>query len=522
MKIRSLAIALLATAACRSSSSSNTPDAPNGGGPDAPNGGGTTIYDIQDPSNKVQVGAMVNVQNVVVTAIDAYGAKTGAFWIEEKGGGAYSGVEVFGADASQVAALKVGDVVSVTGAQKAEFALPADTSGRTTTELEPPKGGAITVMKTADGTVPDAAPVDALAIGMMKDKTAQDAEWEKWEGVRIKVTNVGVISSTKPIGGSTPDPTFQSFDVTGPLTVESSLAAFPTSGTPAKGPQFGDCLGSITGIGDYFFQWNLLPTATADIATGGSGCPVAETGATACGDGIDNDANGHADCGDFSCDTSVPSCVKDTTIAAINMGTIKPGDAVKLTGKYVVAIGTNGTFWIADDLAAATYGGIEAYKVAPTTLPAGMMVGSQIDIDLTYVSPFNGLLEVAKVPGSTPTITVQKPLAGVPTAVATSISTLADATNGPPYVGSLVTITNAKVTMVTTTGTGSSMKTIYTLSDGTKTIEMGEDLFKSGATMNACYASITGVASLDTSPKPSLPLLLPRSAADLKLGGTCP
>jgi hypothetical protein len=525
MKIRSLALCLLAAAACRSSSSSNTPDAPNGNNPDAPNGGGTTIYDIQDPSNKVAVGAMVDVHDVVVTAIDAYGAKTGAFWIEEKAGGAYSGVEVFNAPAAQVAALKVGDVVTVTGAEKAEFALASDTSGRTTTELEPPKGGAISVTKTADGTVPDAAPVDALAIGMMAKQADQDAEWEKWEGVRIKVSSVAVISSAKPVPSKTPDPTFQSFDITGPLTVESSLAAFPTSGTPAVGPQFGDCLGSITGIGDYFFQWNLLPTATADVASGGSGCPAAETG-SACTDTIDNDANGHADCLDYSCmldQTQQATCIKGVTVHDVDTGAQPVGTGVKLATACVTAVDSSGkNLWVADAGQAAVDTGVYVFRGGNATAVTGIAQGTQVSVDLAVVSPYHGLMELAGIPGAasgtSPGVTN---LNGQPckvTALATTLATLADTTMTNHYAGSLVTLSNVKVTA--TTGTGA--KTIYTLSDGTKTIEMGVQIFDPKPQVNVtCYATLTGIATWDTSPNPSVPMILPTLTGAVP-GGTCP
>src|SRR5258705_31017 len=86
--------------------------------------------------------------------------------------------------------------------------------------------------KEADeaGTGSVAAPmvVDALAIGQMATQAARDAEWEKWEGVLITVTNVSELNSVAQIGGTTPDPTFQKFSVTGGLVVDSSLAAFPT------------------------------------------------------------------------------------------------------------------------------------------------------------------------------------------------------------------------------------------------------------------------------------------------------
>ena len=367
MKTRTIVLAALFPAlalglgACRSSSKDNPDSGMNNG--DGQNGDDTSIYDIQDPTNKIQIGQQVNVRGVVVTAIDNYGAKKGDFWVEEPAGGAYSGVHVYGASLSDVAAIQVGDLVDVTGGVKNEFALTgsnADPTGRTVTELQPASGGSIAVAKVGDGTVPDPAAVDALAIGTMADPADQDAEWEKWEGVLVKLDNVAVVGSVQQIGGSMPDPLLQKFPVTGPVYAESSLAAFPTPAVAA-----GDCLTSITGVEDYFYDYLILPRSIDEVATGGASCPAPETGTAACGDGVDNDANGHADCGDYSCITDptvTATCVQDTTVSAINMGT-NPTPAVNLKSVYVTGIAFNQkNLWVADDLAGAQYNGVYVYR----------------------------------------------------------------------------------------------------------------------------------------------------------------
>src|SRR5262249_22270990 len=63
----------------------------------------------------------LKIKGVVVTALDTYGGKTGDFWVEEPEGGAFSGVHVYGAPLDQVAALALGDVVDIAGAEKSEF-----------------------------------------------------------------------------------------------------------------------------------------------------------------------------------------------------------------------------------------------------------------------------------------------------------------------------------------------------------------------------------------------------------------
>ena len=525
MKIRSIALALLAAAACGRSSSPGTPDAPNGGGPDAPSSDDTSIYDIQDPGNKVAVGAMVNIRGVVVTAIDTYGTKTGNFWIEEPAGGAYSGVLVFGAAANDVAAIQVGDLVDVTGGQKAEFALSSDTSGRTTTEIEKPTGGAITVTKVGTGTVPAPMAVDALAIGMMSTQAERDAEWEKWEGVLISVTNVGVISSTKTFGSS-PGPDSESFNVTGPLTVESTLAAFPgTTGTP-PGPQFGDCEASITGVGDYFFDWLLEPRATTEIATGGTGCPVAETGLATCTDGIDNDANGHADCFDYSCmldSAAASTCNKAATVHDVDTSASNApvGGAVKLANVCVIAIDSaKQNLWVQDAGTAAPDTGVYVFRGSKSAVLA-LAPNANVNIDTTVVSPFHGLMELSGIPGATtasPNVTMVTGAPCVPVAQTVALATLADPTMTAHYAGTLVKVTATKLTVTAVTGTGTAKR--YTLSDGTTNISVGTQIFDINATANSsCYSAVTAVSTLDTSPNPSVPMLLPRSAADLVVTG---
>src|SRR5436853_2247743 len=70
---------------------------------DAPgNSDDVTIQEIQ--STNMVAGTQVSVKGVVVTAIDTYGGKTGDFWVEEPGGGEFSGVHVFGAALADVGA----------------------------------------------------------------------------------------------------------------------------------------------------------------------------------------------------------------------------------------------------------------------------------------------------------------------------------------------------------------------------------------------------------------------------------
>ncbi len=178
------------------------------GGDDQPKPDGNTnpldvtIQEIQsdtmpacDPANPPSC-VELKIKGVVVTAIDTFGDRKGDFWVQEPGGGPFSGVQVYGAPLDQVGALQIGDVVDIAGAQKAEFALTSDTSGNKLTELEPIEGGMMTVTKTGMNMPVEPTVVDALAIGQMTDFMARAAEWEKWEGVLVKLNNVEAFSNT--------------------------------------------------------------------------------------------------------------------------------------------------------------------------------------------------------------------------------------------------------------------------------------------------------------------------------------
>src|SRR5437870_429571 len=81
-----------------------------------------------------------------------------------------------------------------------------DTDDSTVTELSPLSSGSLMVTETGTGTVPAPHVIDALAVGRMATAD-REAEYEKWEGVLVKVENVSVNSEIRPVSGSMPDPT---------------------------------------------------------------------------------------------------------------------------------------------------------------------------------------------------------------------------------------------------------------------------------------------------------------------------
>ena len=480
MRKFSLLVLALSLAACRDS----------GGGddvvtPDSGNGGAQTIYDVQNDA--MTAGTKVSLKGVIVTAIDNYGGKKGDFWVQEADGGEYSGVHVYGGPVDQVGALALGDIVDISGAQKAEFALTSDTSGNTLTELEPVDGGTMAITKTGSGPQVQPKVIDALAIGQLTDFMARHAEWEKWEGVLVTVSNVAAFGdddyvSSKCPGTMCPDDTLYKFDITGDIVVESALAA-----NPAPKVLRGDCLGSVTGVVDYFFDYLIYPRTTAEISTGGTSCPT-ENQSAVCGDGIDNDGNGFKDCGDNACIPAVSSCRTLTTINAIQTAATAPTGGIELQDVYVAAISKNKkNMWVQSSLTAAPNEGV--YVFGPGNNLDGFAIGSRVDI-IGTVTEFNDST-------GTDTLTEVKALsvtagtAGVGAVV--PVTGTAASAMSETYEGVLVRLTNVKVTTVGTTTTGGTFgvgaATQYPAATVFKT---DDDIFLLN-TANACYATIDGI-----------------------------
>lgn len=495
-----LLIALTLVAACRDGGDDSTPPpTPN------PNDDDIAINDIQ--GDAVEVGAVVDVRGVVVTAIDNFGARKGNIWVQEPSGGAFSGVMVYGVSLDTVAGLAVGDLVDVENAVKDEFALEADTTGRTTTELVPPEGGEIVVTKVGRGDVPAPAEIDAIDMAGL-DEASRDAEWEKWEGVYVKVLNLGVQSNLRSI--SEDDPTFVEFRATGGIRVDSSLAALPES------VAIGACYGEITGILDYFFNYKLLPTSSEKLVSGDS-CLVPESG-DQCNDGLDNDGNGFADCADFSCGGS-GFCA--TTVTAIQSGAVS--GSVQLEGVVVTAIettlaGVRKGIWVQDPGGAALNNGVYVFSYANGgTLPDTVSIGSVVNLvgltkEYTASGGTDPLTEITSATltevGSTSEPTVLSD--GV------SIDALTNPLTSEAFEGVLVRLANVPVLA------GDLQYGQWTI--GTEALKLTLDDIASGVAITrpvsgTCLASVTGVVHYNAFDK--FVVLLPRTPADVVAGGTC-
>lgn len=448
--------------------------------------GEMTIQQVQ--SDTLAPGSPVELKGVVVTAIDAYGQKTGDFWVQEPEGGPYSGVHVYGAPLDQVAVLALGDVVDIKGAVKDEFALMSDTSGNTVTELKPTSGAQMSVTKVSAGAPIAPQVVDALTIGQMPSYMARAAEWEKWEGVLVQVTNVSALSAPVCVGTNCTDSTLEKFDVTGDVLVESALAAFPTPKIARN-----DCLGGVTGVVDYFFDYQILPRTTSEVVTGGTACPPPEATALLCTDGIDNDGNGYNDCNDNNCIVAEATCHPDTTIAAIQTAATPPTGGLQIVDAYVAAVSkSKKNLWVQTSTSAAANEGIYVYGTGATL---SFTIGQRVTV-IGKVEEFND---------STGTDTLTEIKAMAINAGTAGTSTLTGLTgmsptqlSSEPYESVFVTLQNVKLTTVGVPCASGQVPPacsygVGAISVGGTAVKTDDDINLLGGTAGTCFASVSGI-----------------------------
>lgn len=478
-----LALFALAGGACRDSGGDDGVNPPI----DAGDGDGSTPDDmkIQDVQNDATaVGTPVTLRRVVVVAKDNFGSRKGNFYVMEPEGGAYSGVLIFGAPLEQFDAISVGDLVDIENGEKDEYAFNGDTSGGTVTELIGAGGGDLVVTKVGTGTVPAPHTVDAAALAGMSAEM-RVAEQEKWEGVLINVENVTVTQDVRHISSTNDDPSFNEFVITADYHVDSSLSEINLMPPTVRA---GDCLASVTGMGDWFFSYKILPRAVGDIVPGGTSCPVPP----------------------------------GTTVEAIQTGVVPVNTNVTLNNVYVTGRSFNGKhIWVADALQAAPNHGVYVFRGgnAPA-LPADIVVGAKVNVtgQVQEFTGNDGGDSVTEV--SFATVVLVAPPAG-PTVPVTGVTVpaLLDATTGEPYEGVLVKLENVKLTSAPDATSGQSM-----MQAGTTTFIADDDMFRfrPADAVGTCYRSIVGIWHYNAFPTDNRYVFLPRSEADLDTnGGTC-
>ncbi len=195
MRSAALSILVVGVIGCRAGGSG---PGPGSGDVDAPPAGGSqSIKSIRmtQPTN----GAPITLQNVVVTG-HVSSKKYGHVWVQDQGGGAYSGIQLFCnyggtkpscmMTQSQIDALTVGSVVNVTGTFSSFLLGTAPAGAQPNLEIDAP-------MITATGQTMAAVPVDVPAAMIARDQLASTAA-DPYKGAYVHVTGSFPISSTTP------------------------------------------------------------------------------------------------------------------------------------------------------------------------------------------------------------------------------------------------------------------------------------------------------------------------------------
>ncbi|MFH1132697.1 MAG: hypothetical protein V1754_15285 [Pseudomonadota bacterium] len=433
---------------------------------------GTTNYEIGGPPveatiNKITSGEIGEASNVIlkdvlVTAVDGYGQYTGDIYVQEVAGGSGSGIKLFRpsrGDGGQISDLKPGDHVKIDGTVK--YYVP--TSGFNDTQ-HPNKSHVkelinAVVTHLGPGSVP--APAEITVKELTEDPTA-----DGWEGVLVKVKQVGVTSAVNPEYGS--------FDVTGGLEIDDDF--YPHT------PSVGDCL-NITGISVYFYGYRLHPRDASDVET-----------ATGCAE------------------------VKSMTIFDLqdesSVNHPQPGTQVKVTGVITAVDGTKSGssdayygFWIQDE-AGGPYSGIYVYYSWTDATVANLkpVLGDLIDITGTY-DEYYEVSELSKVGWVSKGPSTNQPTPQ--TVVAADIAT--GGSQAEMYEGVLVQVSNIKVGETTK----DSKDKVLGFKDQASSLYIENSLYEFMAptppAQGTTYTSITGPLhySFDNSK------ILPRNAGDM-------
>ena len=514
-KLSVLCLFLVLGSACGRGGDDDSGDSgDNGDNGDGDGGDDDTIFDIQ--SDAMPAGTAVTVNGVVVTAIDNYGSRKGGIYVQEPEGGAFSGVFVY-LSGTEAADLAPGDLVDLTGFVKDEFAWQGGCEGQenegSLTELSPAEGVTPTVSKVGDGTVP------APEVLTPWDLAADPEEAEKWEGVLVTFENARVLS---PPSGEELDQ--MEMFVTGPYRVQSSLTEL--ADTIAEG----DCYSSITGIGDFFFDYKILPRSAADLVAG-EGCAPAENTLELCGNDIDDDHSGQGDCADFGCQDVVESCTIGTTVSDIQSGEVGENMRVRLEGVVVIGRSFNGKrIWVSDDVeTSAPHSGVYVYQPGSAEpFQASVRVGRTVALQANTDELFSGcaenplteltfVLNPGDVTGSG-TGTGPAALADVP------LATLASDSEGEMYEGTLVTIEKVKVKKI---DQNESFNLEFTVTDGVADLVVDDDIFRYEDVAEGECLNITGIMHYNTFDNTSdgglAPhiTILPRSAAEVDTTTGC-
>ena len=237
------------------------------------------LQDPLDPDRPAAGSDVALIGALVVTSIDtraemAGPGYTGTIVVQDPSATNLfeSGIHVFVPTIEPCGAeLALGDRVYVAGRYE-EYAAPGDTGG--------------TLTEITSGIVSCRMPGTPLepAVVAAPTELATAATAERWEGVLVSIEGVQVTMGAGSFGR---------VQVTGGVFVDDDVFAF--------GVALGDRLARVTGVLTYQFEYQLEPRIAEDVVFG-----LNERDDAACGNGLDDDADGAIDCSDLDCCAAAP------------------------------------------------------------------------------------------------------------------------------------------------------------------------------------------------------------------------
>lgn len=260
---------VLLLVACRSDSGSSGshPDAPgNGSGSNSGSGSGTVTTIKAIRMNQPTNGTMVALKSVVVTG-HVSSKKYGHIWVQDQGGGQYSGIQLYcnyggthpncAMTQQQIDALAVGTVVDVTGTFSSFLLSTAPAGAQPNLEIDAP-----TITSTGQTMTPMAVDVDAATIA--KAQLAAPAA-DPYKGAYVHVTGGPFrVSSTTAAefqanctgSNGSAGTTYDGFEASGGsqvlavgLTFYNTLTyCLPSCGYPCTNPVTNQSFTNVSGI----------------------------------------------------------------------------------------------------------------------------------------------------------------------------------------------------------------------------------------------------------------------------------
>jgi predicted extracellular nuclease len=432
----------------------------NGGGGDADTDTDTDSDTDTDPTinevrqnDGVSPDSAVTIAEVVVTS-PTYVKDTGngVVYVEEPGGGPWSGIELYlYSEVLLTTTLNRGDVVTVTGTYTEFYGVSE-----------------ITVVAAADLVVTGTADVPAPAVVAPADVIVGGAAAESYESVLVRVEDVAC---------SNPDLGYGEFEVTGGLPVDDWF--FASGGGPSgynAAPIEGDTFDAINGILG-FTNFNA----------------------------VDEFKMQPRDLDDYEGYTgAVETAPQEVTINQIQGGEVTDGSGVIITDVVVTSPLTfDGTGFFVEEPEGGEYSGIYVYNYNGDTDPAAITVGDVVTITGTY-SEFNGGSEVTIDASTAVAVTSSGAALPAPVEIADPAAIATDGADAARYEGVLVHVTDVTVTVATDT---------YGEFTVTGSLLVGSIFFETALSpaVDTVYTSIT--APLNYSFYDSK--LEPRTAADL-------